>query len=800
MKAEDDDSRSVEQITKKMTLSERFDRCLQLIRTGKRPEAEAELSKLMDLTLSGAALELRERLADMLHPAGQPDACVLRPGSILPDWIGEFDGTSLVTCAMNRTENLLKALPTWTACEGLDEIIIVDWSSRVPVADSIAAASLTDPRIRIVRVESEPRWILSYAFNLGFRFARGRRIVKTDADIKLQPDFFARNPLPQGVFVAGDWRKAAKGQEHINGFFYIHRTDLRRIRGFNEYITSYGWDDDDIYARMVEAGLERKCVDLQSIWHIPHDDALRLGQAGQATHDAWSELQASTAYKIRSNRWLTFVGPPWNQDRRFVPFKVIETRTGYVLLERTKDQTPNLLHEGIRADADYYTALEMLSWRLGTNVYEYSRNAVTSVMKRKQIDAITLSDLCIEETLGAPLSGDSGVRVMLVIACHRIHWPMLHQVVGEIPALAGMSVDVIAMASHEDASTGLIEALGAKVRILGDWRALSGLLQTDIDRTHDWVSEIRAGRSVAVRIEDAFMSRLKEESALQAPMVQIPRDRLFVDVQHGLGNRLRAWASAAAVASSCGRELVTIWQPDMHCECTMEDLVRTAGTVVTDRAILHKDVLLYNYMEPEPGSKKGEFLELPSGRDICVRSAYVLNHPASDWNTENMQLRSLSISEEVEAILSKLEVAGCVGVHVRMEAGTSRDDKPYDSRELWGNENHRQIQQWRDRSHYSVFFRKIDRIMAEQPDSRFFLATDLAENYAAFTSIYGDRVRMLHRNHFDRSRTQILYAMADAVLLSRCSRLLGSNWSSFSELASRLSITYQKVELAGIDF
>ena len=39
-------------------------------------------------------------------------------------------------------------------------------------------------------LEGEPRWILSYAFNIGFRAASCRQILKCDADIVVDPRFF----------------------------------------------------------------------------------------------------------------------------------------------------------------------------------------------------------------------------------------------------------------------------------------------------------------------------------------------------------------------------------------------------------------------------------------------------------------------------------------------------------------------------------------------------------------------------------------------------------------------------------
>jgi hypothetical protein len=144
--------------------------------------------------------------------------------------------------------------------------------------------------------------------------------------------------------------------------------------------------------------------------------------------------------------------------------------------------------------------------------------------------------------------------------------------------------------------------------------------------------------------------------------------------------------------------------------------------------------------------------------------------------------------------------AACVGAHVRMEAGKGLDHNAYDSAQNWSAESHEQIHYWRAKSHYSAFLRRLDKLVSEQPEMRIFLATDLPENYAAFQQCYGERLHYLQRNVYDRSREQLVYALADALLLSRCSRLLGSTWSSFSELAMRISTTLSAVEMSGKDF
>jgi hypothetical protein len=141
-----------------------------------------------------------------------------------------------------------------------------------------------------------------------------------------------------------------------------------------------------------------------------------------------------------------------------------------------------------------------------------------------------------------------------------------------------------------------------------------------------------------------------------------------------------------------------------------------------------------------------------------------------------------------------------IGAHVRMEAGQGLDNNTYDSAENWSAESHAAIHHWRAKSHYSAFMKRIDQLLAEGQRHHLFLATDLPENYRAFEQTYGPQLRFLPRTLYDRSREQILYALADAILLSRCTYLLGSTWSSFSELAMRLSTTFAKIEMSGTDF
>ncbi len=696
--------------TRDQTVSRVLARALEAARAGDTRTAEGLIDQVVnsDAKSGSASRVAQSKLIDAMRKRfGLVNATTTVPpvrtkvsdGSTAP-----LHGVSVVTCCMNRTENLLKAVPTWLAHKRVSEVVVVDWASTVPVAESLAAAGIRDSRIRVVRVNNEPRWILSFAFNLGFRMARHELILKLDADITLRPDFFDRNKLTGGLFIAGDWQAAAKGQEHINGFFFVHLVDLLRIKGFNEYITTYGWDDDDIYARLTQSGIRRVCVDTESIYHIPHDDAQRLGGAAQAPVNALAQLHNDTLFKIRANRYLAMVMPPWNKDRQFAPFSILQDEGRVATVRRDLSELPHVVSDDIRRDAEFYAALELVSWRAGPQAYHVPKDRFMKLLESKRLDEIGTADIAIAANLRA----------------------------------------------DEDT----------------------------LDRATSFT-----------------------ESGPPIQPSTRRRRRLYIDAQHGLGNRLRAFASAAAIARRTDREIVLLWTPDHHCDCRFADLFEQDIAVIeSPDQVPRSGIRRYSYMEIEPGARKDEPIELNTDDDVLVRSAYVLKHAASVWSDENAELRALRPVTQVAELVASVRVDGCIAAHVRMEAGKGLDHNSYDSVENWSPQSHKEIQFWRAKSNYSAFIKRIDQLFADDPKRCLFLATDLPENYDVFRRYYGERLKYLPRRVFDRSREQLVFALADALLLSRCEMMLGSTWSSFSELAMRMSTRFSKIEMSGKDF
>ena len=718
----------------------------------------------------------------------------------IPDWTETVrPGISLVTCAMNRTENLLKVLPTWLAIPTINEIIIVDWSSTTPVEDSLREASVRDSRIRLIRVLNEPRWVLSYAFNLGFRLAKFDKVLKVDADIMLKLDFFSKNQLTQGMFIAGNWEAAEKGQEHINGFFFVRHADLARVKGFNEYITTYGWDDDDIYNRLAEVGARRTLVDTKSIYHIPHDDSQRLGLNVQDANNAWEELRRNTLFNIRVNRYLAFVMPRWKSGCIGAPFRIRGERVGYVEVARDVTAMPHLVSDDIRRDAEIHAALELMSWRLGTSVYHLPKSVFSLLLEIKKLDEISLFDIDIGLVGGDALSHLKRYSVVVSIPDSLPNTMLAAAATWLNHTLADLPVGVFIEHGSQQADA-FSKLLNVSNCVLPCSIRSSTLPVKALSDVQEFSAKALKGSGLRLKIDEALAFAVTSKASL--PHIHIRKRRLYIDTQHGLGNRLRAYGSAAAIAKATDHELVVVWTPDHHCECRFSDLFDAPDVHVIESPseLPAAGVRRYTYMELEPGAIKDQPIELSNDSDTLVRSAYVLNHPSSNWERENAEIRALKPSRQVMQLVNSVDVRGCIGAHVRMEAGKGLDHNSYDSSANWSADSHAQIHFWRSKSHYSAFIRRIDALFAEQPTRRLFLATDLPENYDVFRRQYGERMCFLPRQVYDRSRLQIIYALADVILLSRCEMLLGSTWSSFSELAMRLSQKYKKCEESGKDF
>jgi len=168
---------------------------------------------------------------------------------------------SIIVSCMNRTQNLLESIASWVdSHKYIDDIIVVDWSSSIPVFDNkIIKKYLLDQKIKLLRVEDQKFYSIAKANNFAFSNAKNNIVLKIDADYKLINSswldniFLYKNKLifdadNKKYFIHGHWSFS----ESLTGFLLINKEDFLF---YNENMTGWGYEDTDLYNRVSSSGV-----------------------------------------------------------------------------------------------------------------------------------------------------------------------------------------------------------------------------------------------------------------------------------------------------------------------------------------------------------------------------------------------------------------------------------------------------------------------------------------------------------------------------------------------------------------
>ena len=258
-------------------------------------------------------------------------------------------------------------------------------------------------------------------------------------------------------------------------------------------------------------------------------------------------------------------------------------------------------------------------------------------------------------------------------------------------------------------------------------------------------------------------------------------------VHAGLCNRMKEMASAIALARAAGQPLVVYWLKNRYLNCSFDKLFEPIADVpVVDietsrfRSLVDWDSLRYRLRtvrEPADlflgNAQIEEYRE--SGADLVpivakAKHTVIITYyrfMAGADSLEDFRPRE-DILAEADAAVAELGTAGLVGVHIR------------------GTDNTESL----EKSPVTAFVERMQEEAARDPGARFFLATDDPSTEEAIGLVFPDRV-VTRPKVFARDRSEgVRDALVDLLLLSRCRLILGSHWSSFTEVAA---------EIGGID-
>jgi len=322
-------------------------------------------------------------------------------------------GISIVSACMNRNENLMKAIASWLKLP-IDEIIIVDWSSTEPVLDSLQKAGIQDRRVKVIRVEGESRWVLTYAFNVGLQSVAYDTVYKLDADIMTAENFLESNALAHGELVRGFWKTALDANSHdqmfINGSFGCSTQALRNVGFYNENIRSYGWDDSDLYHRLSEfSGLTTKYLALNSLHHIEQEEAERTCHQDLNPNFLLGIIRP-TLYTNALNRMITTLWDTWKAcDMQ--RYQVIASSPIEVLCKRITLDRP--IPEWVVQQAKVGAVLYFLKQRSFWLVDKFSDIAVLAQLLAALYDREIAFDNVLSLLLSKPLTDHAEASIVI---------------------------------------------------------------------------------------------------------------------------------------------------------------------------------------------------------------------------------------------------------------------------------------------------------------------------------------------------------------------------------------------------
>jgi GT2 family glycosyltransferase len=181
--------------------------------------------------------------------------------------------TSVVCAVKNRFTNIATAMCSWVYCQGVDEVIIVDWTSD-------SKFNVNYPKVKIIRVEGQQYWAASKAFNYAISQCQGDRIIRCDSDYVLHPLYlkahpYAKNTAYSGVLTSAFDIVKKYYQWFIAGNIIVNREDFDKVGGFNELLVGYGSEDSYLHESLKLAGVNLQPVNYHMIWHLYHDMKLR---------------------------------------------------------------------------------------------------------------------------------------------------------------------------------------------------------------------------------------------------------------------------------------------------------------------------------------------------------------------------------------------------------------------------------------------------------------------------------------------------------------------------------------------
>ncbi len=197
-----------------------------------------------------------------------------------------FHKISYCITSMNRLGHLQETLPRNMADNDAyphQEFLVLDYNSSDGLEDWVVSEMsqhLESGLVKLFRTTEPTFFSKSHAMNMAFKQADGDIIVNLDADnftgkhfSDFVNDHFNRN---EASYLMLDIDRFPDRRDAV-GRIGMRKEDFHRVRGYDERMDGYGWEDFDICHRLNALGLHKALIDDRSFLHyILHGNAQRV--------------------------------------------------------------------------------------------------------------------------------------------------------------------------------------------------------------------------------------------------------------------------------------------------------------------------------------------------------------------------------------------------------------------------------------------------------------------------------------------------------------------------------------------
>lgn len=271
----------------------------------------------------------------------------------------------------------------------------------------------------------------------------------------------------------------------------------------------------------------------------------------------------------------------------------------------------------------------------------------------------------------------------------------------------------------------------------------------------------------------------------------------------GLSNRIKCLVSTLYAAKAYERELLLYWPVNDECGASFEDLFENKLHQITKEELLTYSEKPYDYYEHSSSfytEPKTDVMIIDTSRfmitqdeDSSVRAKFrpSPHHYTIDFEFERIPdkikkriLSMLHILKPRKEIVDKVgkfcdehNINDAVGVHVRRT-----DFLALKSGAALVSPN-------------TLFIKRMNELIAEDSEIKFFLSTDSKEVEKEFKNIFRDRI-IIHKDKcFNRSKKGTIEGLVDQLTLAQTKKVLVSYGSSFNEVMWWFGDCKPKVEV-----